>query len=141
YDYLLRLNVPMTSTAGEPWPGAGSCTLPAEEGCPATGCPVARVIDVPHYFDPNWRIRDWWGPVKRWGPVVVGVGGNVLYVPAKVGFASVGAVATGLTYLGSLGSTDAAGSVWDAAAGGDYVVMPEMVEQRRAPSFVGHASR
>src|SRR5438105_2394224 len=52
--------------------------------CPATGCPVARVIDVPHYFDPNWRIRDWWGPVKRWGPVVVGVGGNVFYVPAKV---------------------------------------------------------
>lgn len=140
YDYLLRLKVPMTVTACQPV-GSDSCMLPPEDGCSPISCPLVRVVDLPRLYDPNWRIKDWWGPVKRWGPVVAGVGGNILYVPAKVGFAGVGVVATGLTYVASLGSTEAAGAVWSATTGGDYLITPRMVEERRPAAFVGRSGR
>jgi hypothetical protein len=58
-----------------------------------------------------------------------------------VAFASLGAVASGLAFAGTLGNGSTAGSVWRAATGGDYAITPRMVSTGSGPRFVGGERR
>jgi len=62
---------------------------------------------------------------------------NVGYFPAKVLFAGVGAVTSGVTYLATLGRPEPSREIWDSAVGGDYVVTPNMIEGKQPVEFVG----
>jgi hypothetical protein len=65
------------------------------------------------------------------------VAANVVYVPAKVVFALVGATASGLSYVGTLGNVDLAESIWTASVGGDYVVTPTVIDGHDTVEFLG----
>jgi len=90
--------------------------------------PDLIVIPPNRLHDPLWWIK---------GPGPLAVAADLVYVPAKLGLAAVGTVATGVTYLATLGDADAAGLVWDTSTGGDYVVTPPMIADRRMPQFLG----
>ena len=62
---------------------------------------------------------------------------NVLYCPSKVVFAAGGAATSGVTYLATLGRSDASTRIWNASVGGDYVMTPRMVEGKQPVHFVG----
>jgi hypothetical protein len=81
------------------------------------------------------RADDWSGyPAST----KVGAGlASVLYFPAKLVFAAGGAVASGVTYVATLGRHEPADRIWNAAVEGDYVVTPSMIEGRRHVDFVG----
>jgi hypothetical protein len=52
---------------------------------------------------------------------------NVLYMPAKVVYATVGIITGGLAYLLTAGDSDTAERIWSPSLGGNYVVTPAMV--------------
>jgi hypothetical protein len=58
---------------------------------------------------------------------VVVVLANVLYMPAKMVYASVGMLTGGLAYIMTVGDSDTAQKVWSPSLGGSYVVTPAMV--------------
>jgi hypothetical protein len=68
---------------------------------------------------------------------VASVLASTVYFPAKVVFASGGAVTSGVAYLVTAGNTQSANSIWNASVEGDYVVRPEVVEGSRPLHFVG----
>jgi hypothetical protein len=61
---------------------------------------------------------------------------NVFYFPAKVLFAAGGAVASGITYLATVGNRSTTAEVWNSTVGGDYVVTPDMVAGYESVRFV-----
>src|SRR5215475_14545729 len=62
---------------------------------------------------------------------------SAVYFPAKVVFAAGGAVASGVTFLATLGNPEPTREVWDASVEGDYVVTPRMIEGREDVDFIG----
>ena len=62
---------------------------------------------------------------------------NPIYFPAKVLFAATGAIASGITYVATLGRPQPSTEIWDAAVEGDYVVTPSMIEGNERVDFVG----
>jgi hypothetical protein len=62
---------------------------------------------------------------------------NPIYFPAKVAFAVVGAVTSGITYVVTLGEPQPTREIWTAAVEGDYVVTPRMIDGREKVDFVG----
>jgi len=62
---------------------------------------------------------------------------NVVYVPAKVVFAVLGAVTSGVTYLVTLGSSEPTDSIWNSSVRGNYVVTPRMIEGKQTIHFAG----
>jgi hypothetical protein len=62
---------------------------------------------------------------------------DVLYVPGKIVFAGLGAVTSGLTYLVTLGNSEATRSVWDATVEGTYVITPRHIEGKEPVRFIG----
>ncbi|HBZ72432.1 MAG TPA: hypothetical protein DEP35_22930 [Deltaproteobacteria bacterium] len=62
---------------------------------------------------------------------------STVYFPAKVVFASAGAVTSGLAYLVTAGNPQSASSIWNAAVEGDYVVTPDVIDGTRPLHFVG----
>lgn len=65
------------------------------------------------------------------------VAGNVVYFPAKVAFAGVGALASGVSYVATLGRNEPTSSIWNASVKGNYVVTPSMIEGKAPVHFVG----
>jgi hypothetical protein len=65
------------------------------------------------------------------------VGANILYIPAKVGYALVGSVIGGFTWALSAGNTTAAQKVWVSSMGGDYVLTTDQVAGRQKVKFAG----
>ncbi len=63
--------------------------------------------------------------------------GDVFYLPAKVGFATLGVAASGMMYAATLGDVDATTIVWRVSTGGDYVITLSMVRRGDAPRFIG----
>jgi hypothetical protein len=86
-----------------------------------------------HLYDPNWWLK--------WNPAATVVVGNLFYVPAKLGFAAVGGLTSGVAYVATIGDSDAARSVWRASTGGDYLITARMIMQGELPRFVGGAKR
>ena len=60
-----------------------------------------------------------------------------LYFPAKVAFAVVGALASGVTYVATLGEDEPTSDIWSASVEGDYVITPSMIEGNEDVDFVG----
>lgn len=62
---------------------------------------------------------------------------NVLYIPAKVTYATIGSVIGGLAWVLTLGSTETAMGVWEPTLGGSYVVTPAMLRGDEPVEFSG----
>lgn len=62
---------------------------------------------------------------------------TLIYTPVKITYAATGAVITGLVYIFSAGSSEAAGQVLRITAGGDYVIAPEHLRGTRVLRFTG----
>jgi hypothetical protein len=71
------------------------------------------------------------------GAYVGAVAADILYVPAKVVFAGVGALTSGLTYLVTVGNTSASSAVWNATVEGTYVITPRHIEGKDPVRFIG----
>lgn len=65
---------------------------------------------------------------------------NVLYIPAKFAYATVGGLIGGFAWLLSLGDTDTAMGVWEPTMGGSYVVTPDMLRGKEPLEFTGSDS-
>jgi hypothetical protein len=62
---------------------------------------------------------------------------NVLYIPAKFTYATVGGLIGGFAWLLSLGDTDTAMGVWEPTMGGSYIVTPSMLRGKEPIEFTG----
>ncbi len=62
---------------------------------------------------------------------------NVLYIPAKVVYATVGLLTGGLAYCMTVGDTDTAQKVWSPSLGGNYVLTPAMLRGEEEIMFNG----
>lgn len=62
---------------------------------------------------------------------------SAVYFPAKVVFASAGAVTSGVAYLVTAGNAQSSNSIWNAAVEGDYVVTPDVIDGAKPLHFVG----
>ena len=65
---------------------------------------------------------------------------NVLYIPAKFTYATVGGLIGGFAWLLSLGDTETAMGVWQPTMGGSYIVTPNMLRGRESLEFTGSSS-
>lgn len=73
---------------------------------------------------------------------VVGVSAalcTLIYSPLKVVYATSGIVVSGLSWLWSMGDTEASAAIYRSSLGGDYVVTREHLEGRRELSFTGRS--
>jgi len=65
---------------------------------------------------------------------------NVLYIPAKFTYATVGGLIGGLAWVLTLGDTDTAMGVWEPTLGGSYIITPSMLRGDEAVEFSGTGS-
>ncbi len=75
-----------------------------------------------------------------WSQAGLGLGSmltNLVYMPCKITYATLGAITGGLTYALTGGSYDTAESVWVASLGGTYVITPDMLSGKRTVEFTG----
>lgn len=75
-----------------------------------------------------------------WKDVGLGAGAafaNILYIPAKIVYASVGGVVGGLAYVVTLGSTETANAIWEPTLGGTYVLTPKILAGEERLQFNG----
>lgn len=61
----------------------------------------------------------------------------MLYIPAKLTYATVGGLIGGLAWVLTLGDTDTAMGVWEPTMGGSYVVTPDMLRGKEPIEFSG----
>jgi len=71
---------------------------------------------------------------------LVSVLANLLYMPTKVVYASLGAITGGLAYVLTVGDEDVSDAVWSRSVGGTYVVTPAMVRGDEDVLFFGEHS-
>jgi len=62
---------------------------------------------------------------------------NVLYMPAKLVYATAGGLTGGLAYGLTGGDLQAAETIWVASMGGTYVVTPRMLQGAEPIAFAG----
>lgn len=62
---------------------------------------------------------------------------NVLYMPAKIVYGTLGLVTGSLAYLLTVGDADAAQTIWDPSLGGSYVVTTAMLRGQEPLLFSG----
>lgn len=75
-----------------------------------------------------------------WSQAGLGLGSmltNLVYMPCKITYATLGAITGGLTYALTGGSYDTAEAVWVASLGGTYVITPDMLTGERTVEFTG----
>lgn len=70
-----------------------------------------------------------------WGSLTVLA--NVLYMPAKVGYAMFGGLTGGAAYGLTGGDYETAHSVWDPSLSGTYVLTPSMLRGEQPIQFAG----
>lgn len=78
-----------------------------------------------------------------WSQAGLGVGAaltNLIYMPCKFAYATLGTVTGGLTYALTGGSYETAENVWVASLGGSYVITPDMLTGERPVEFSGTPS-
>ena len=76
-----------------------------------------------------------WLEDAGWGSLTVLT--NVVYMPAKLVYATLGGLTGGLTYGLTGGNLDTAETVWVTSMGGTYVVTPGMLRGEEAIAFTG----
>ena len=62
---------------------------------------------------------------------------NVVYMPAKLGYAALGGLTGGLAFALSGGDLQPAETVWVTSMGGTYVLTPRMLRGEDAIAFAG----
>src|SRR5262245_20424393 len=62
---------------------------------------------------------------------------NLLYLPAKSGYAAIGSVTGGLGYVLTAGNKDVAENVWTSSMGGDYVLNRQQIKGEEEIHFAG----
>jgi hypothetical protein len=70
-----------------------------------------------------------------WGTLTVF--SNVLYMPAKLVYATLGGITGGLAFALTGGDTQTAETVWVTSMGGNYVVTPGMLRGEESIAFSG----
>ena len=70
-----------------------------------------------------------------WGTLTVLT--NVLYMPVKIVYATLGGLTGGLAYGLTAGDMQTAETVWVTSMGGNYVVTPGMLRGEESLSFAG----
>jgi hypothetical protein len=68
--------------------------------------------------------NNYWGDA---GYGTLAVFANLLYMPVKVVYASLGLVTGSLAYVLTAGNVDTAQQVWSPSVGGSYIVTPAML--------------
>ncbi len=68
---------------------------------------------------------------------VLAVATNLLYMPAKLIYATLGGLTGSLAYLLTVGDLDTAESIWSPSLGGTYVVCAKMLRSEEPISFSG----
>jgi hypothetical protein len=77
---------------------------------------------------------------KSVGSGVGAVASNVLYVPAKLVYGTVGGIAGGAGYALTGGNQRVANAIWRSSLGGDYVITPDMISGQAPVHFTGPTS-
>ena len=78
-----------------------------------------------------------------WKSVGSGVGAiasNVLYVPAKLVYGTLGGIAGGAGYALTGGNKRVADTIWRSSLGGDYIITPDMITGNEPVHFSGPTS-
>ncbi len=96
---------------------------------------VATSDDVA-LFDQGTAGDDTWAQVG-WG-ALTGLS-NLIYLPAKLGYAVLGGVTGGLALGLTGGDLDTASAIWEPSLGGDYILTPSMIQGEEPFSFAGAA--
>ncbi len=78
-------------------------------------------------------------PGAQFGWGMAAVGANILYMPLKLVYATLGGVTGCLGYLLTLGNGDVAQSVWYPTVGGTYVISPDMLRGEEPILFSGES--
>jgi len=65
---------------------------------------------------------------------------NVVYMPAKVTYAALGALVGGIAYIVTGADLEAAKGIWGPVLGGTYVVSAAMLKGEQPIAFVGPSS-
>ncbi len=71
------------------------------------------------------------------GAGVTAIAANVVYIPAKLIYAGLGATTGVLAFVLTLGSRQTANDIWVPSLGGDYILTSEMISGRRSFQFRG----
>jgi len=74
---------------------------------------------------------------KGVGSGVGAVASNVLYVPAKLVYGTLGGIAGGAGYALTGGDQRVADTIWRSSLGGDYIITPDMVTGKQPVHFAG----
>jgi hypothetical protein len=77
---------------------------------------------------------------KSVGSNMGAVASNVLYVPAKLIYGTLGGIAGGAGYALTGGNQRVANTIWRSSLGGDYVITPDMVSGEEPVHFSGPTS-
>jgi hypothetical protein len=77
---------------------------------------------------------------KSVGSGVGAVASNVLYIPAKLVYGTLGGIAGGAGYALTAGNKRVADTIWRSSLGGDYVITPGMVSGKEPVHFSGPTS-
>ncbi len=78
-----------------------------------------------------------------WKGVGTGVGAvasNVLYVPAKLVYGTLGGIGGAAGYALTGGNTQVSDTIWRSSLGGDYVITPKMIAGQQPVHFSGPTS-
>jgi len=65
---------------------------------------------------------------------------NLVYIPAKIGYAALGGVTGGLGYVLTGGNREVAENVWVSSMGGDYVLSRQQLKGEQEIHFAGTTS-
>jgi len=88
-------------------------------------------------FEDSGGSSDTWAAVG-WG-ALTGLS-NLVYVPAKLVYASLGGLTGGLALGLTGGDMNTAQAIWEPSLGGDYFLTPQMVQGEDSISFAGAPS-
>jgi hypothetical protein len=77
---------------------------------------------------------------KNVGTGVGAVASNVLYIPAKLVYGTLGGIAGGAGYALTGGDQRVANTIWRSSLGGDYVITPDMIAGEQPVHFSGPTS-
>jgi hypothetical protein len=83
------------------------------------------------------RAADGYGAQFGWG--MAAVGANLVYIPAKLVYATLGGLTGGLGYILTLGNSAALHTVLGPSVGGTYVLTPDMLRGEQPIFFSGES--
>ncbi len=95
------------------------------------GCVLAGGLSTPARADGDYGSQAGWG--------LLTILANVVYIPAKLVYATVGGITGALAYPVTVGNTDVVQSIWSPSLGGTYVLTTPMVQGEQPILFSGES--